>query len=234
MDNVYVASGMRMLMLVFTLGQRIILSIPLWTSLILFSCLHVHGDGPWWQQELGGHRRTQAGNRQAFKAFQFVSNVTLQLCTASQILDSLGPRCLVEAPLPAVTVGSSQALHSWVGGYQVLLCRSSVGSNDNGWWTGVLQLLSVVFYWGEASVWTSECWTVMTARTSWNLFPSVDRVSESQPEWAFVVCSYFVCFTFRCLLADAIIQLCPKTNCVVILNNTFHAKSVVTFSMLCV
>lgn len=78
----------------------------------------------------------------------------LQLCAASQIPNSLGPRCLVEAPLPAVTVSSPLALHSWVGGYHVLLCRSSVGSDDNSWWTSVLQLLSVVFYWGEASVWT--------------------------------------------------------------------------------
>lgn len=142
---------------------------------------------------------------------------------------------LMEAPLPAVTGSSSQALHSWVGGYHVLLCRSTVRSDDNSWWTSVLQLLSVVFYWGEASVWTSECWsTVVTAWTSWNFFPSVYSFSESQHEWPFVVCSHFVCFTFRCLLADAIIQLCPKTICVIILNNTFHAKSVESFSMLCV
>lgn len=75
------------------------------SSLILYLCLRVHGDGPWKQHELGGHRRSQVGTRQAFKAFLFVSNVMLQLCATPQIPNSSGPRCLVEAPLLAITAG---------------------------------------------------------------------------------------------------------------------------------
>lgn len=75
------------------------------SSLILYSRLRVHGDGPWKQHELGGHRRSQAGTRQAFKAFLFVSNAMLQLCATPQIPNSSGPRCLVEAPLLAITAG---------------------------------------------------------------------------------------------------------------------------------